>query len=154
MITMIYGLMVFVAVAFAWASENEGLRKIAAWVSLDWIIGNFCFEAFGAADPWVSPILGAFVAAMIAGQGIKFHSRTAWAVVATFALQETVVVSAFLSGTEGDTLYHGLLNALLIGRLVLVGGVGLYVMARGPALGDLRVAHNAHRRSGHSPPAR
>lgn len=128
-VTVLYGLLV----SFVWwrtlRTNSMVLKKVAAWMAVDWIASNILFEVLGPhAAPWVSPSIEAGVVVAIGTLAIAHRSWVAWAVVVLFVIQEIVSVTGFLEHTQGLPMYYAVMNFLFIIRIGLVGGAAGYAM--------------------------
>jgi hypothetical protein len=147
-VTAFYGSLTALTLLLAWRGGSEPLKKIAAWLAVDWIAYNLIFETLGPkATPWLTPSVDAAIVICIGAVGVAYRSWVAWAVVVIYAIQAIVTVTGFAENTQGTVAYYGVENSLFVLRLLLVGGIGAHALARRALAGGWRADRHIAGRS-------
>ena len=130
-VTAFYGTLLGLMLLLVWRSDSQALKKIAAWLAVDWIAYNLIFEIVGPkGTPWITPSVDAAIVICIGAVGVAYRSWVAWVVVVLYALQGVVTVTGFAEHTEGTVGYFGVQNGIFVLRLLLVGGIAAHALAR------------------------
>lgn len=146
--TGFYGALLGLTLLLVWRSDSEALKKIGAWLAVDWIAYNLIFEIIGPkGTPWLTPSVNAAIVICIGALGVTYRSWVAWAVVVIYALQGVVTVTGFAEHTQGTVAYFAVENGLFVFRLLLVGGIAAYGLAHRASASGRRSHHHALGRS-------
>lgn len=125
-----YGLILAVISGSAFAVRSPMLDRLTLLMVASWVGSVACTLVFGyARAPILIPTLNAVVAIFIAGVGIRYASKTCWAVVALFLVEEVINLVAFAYHFNGHRLQFTLLNGAFLARMAIVGGVALVRLA-------------------------